>query len=61
VDSPAAEEIPESDLRVMLHAMTEVARETDIQVVVATTHGSMLAEVLPPGHVLVATGDDYLW
>jgi hypothetical protein len=61
VDSPAAEEIPESVLRTMLEAMKEVAEETELQMVVATTHAAMLSEVLDDDHLLVATGDDYVW
>ncbi|MGW8811850.1 PspA/IM30 family protein [Gordonia terrae] len=61
VDSPAAEEIPEADLKIMLEAMTAVAGETDLQIVVATTHGPMLNEVLPEPNLLVATGTDFVW
>lgn len=61
IDSPAAEEVPEADLKVMLEAMTAVAEETDLQVVVATTHGPMLSSVLPTKSLLVATGTDFLW
>lgn len=61
VDSPAAEEIPESDLRTMLQAMTAVAQETELQIVVATTHGPILSEVLPKDQLLVATGTDFVW
>lgn len=61
VDSPAAEEIPESDLRTMLEAMTAVELETDLQIIVATRHGPLLRDVLPEDHLLVANGTDYLW
>lgn len=61
IDSPAAEEIPEADLKIMLEAMTAVAEETDVQIVVATTHGSMLSEVLAKPNLLVATGTDFVW
>ena len=61
VDSPAAEEIPEADLRIMLESMTTVAEETDLQIVVATTHGRMLSDVLPKANLLVATGTDFVW
>jgi hypothetical protein len=61
VDSPAAEEIPESVLRTMLEAMIEVAEETELQIVVATTHAAMLSAVLDADHLLVATGEDYVW
>lgn len=61
VDSPAAEEIPEADLQKMLEAMTAVAEETDLQIVVATTHGRMLSSVLPEENLLVATGTNFVW
>jgi DNA repair exonuclease SbcCD ATPase subunit len=61
VDSPAAEEIPEADLKIMLEAMTAVAEETDLQIVVATTHGPLLSAVLPKANLLVATGTDFVW
>lgn len=61
VDSPAAEEIPEADLKIMLEAMTAVAEETDLQIVVATTHGPMLSAVLPKANLLVATGTEFVW
>lgn len=61
IDSPAAEEIPETVLRTMLQAMTEVAEEIELQIVVATTHATILSDVLDEAHLLVATGDDYVW
>lgn len=61
VDSPAAEEIPEADLRTMLEAMRSVAEETDLQIVIATTYGPMLSSVLPQENLLVATGADFVW
>lgn len=61
VDSPAAEEIPESDLKIMLEAMTAVAEATELQIVVATTYGGMLNAVLPKDNLLVATGTDFVW
>lgn len=61
VDSPAAEEIPEANLQTMLEAMTAVAEETNLQIVVATTHGPMLSSVLSEDNLLVASGTDYLW
>jgi hypothetical protein len=61
VDSPAAEEIPEADLRTMLKAMATVAEKTDLQIVVATTHGPMLSRVIPAENLLVATSTDFVW
>lgn len=61
IDSPAAEEIPEADLKTMIETMVAVAGETDLQIVVATTHGRMLKDVLPQSNLLVATGTDFVW
>jgi len=61
IDSPAAEEIPANDLEIMLSAMKAAAEETSMQIVVATTHGPMLASLLPPDNVLVATGRNFVW
>lgn len=61
VDSPAAEEIPEENLKIMLQAMISVAEKTDLQIVVATTHGQMLSEILPKPNLLVANGTDFVW
>lgn len=61
IDSPAAEEIPEADLKTMIETMVAVAGETDLQIVVATTHGPMLKAVLPQSNLLVATGTDFVW
>jgi len=41
--------------------MTAVAEETDLQIVVATTHGPLLSAVLPNGNLLVAAGTDFVW
>ncbi|MFI1195705.1 hypothetical protein ACH4T9_20960 [Micromonospora sp. NPDC020750] len=61
VDSPAAEEIPEVDLRTMLEAMATVAQKTDLQIIVATRHGRVLREVIGPQNLLVATGSNFVW
>lgn len=61
IDSPAAEEIPADDLETMLTAMKAAAEETNMQIVVATTHGPMLSSLLPLENVLVAAGDDFVW
>lgn len=61
VDSPAAEEVPEEDLRIMLEALVSVAEETEMQIVVATRHAAVLDSVLAPDHLLLAFGDDYVW
>jgi hypothetical protein len=61
VDSPAAEEVPEADLQTMLEAMQAVAEKTNLQIVVATTHGPMLTNVLREENLLVATGTNFVW
>ncbi|NKQ57658.1 hypothetical protein HFP15_32835 [Amycolatopsis sp. K13G38] len=61
IDSPAAEEIPADDLQIILEAMRTAAEETSMQIVVATTHSSLLTALLPPGNALVAMGDDFVW
>ena len=61
IDSPAAEEVPETDLRTMLGAMIDIAKETTMQIVVATTHASLLKEMLPQENTLLATGNDFVW
>jgi hypothetical protein len=61
IDSPAAEEIPASDLKTMLDVMRAAADETSMQVVVATRHTQLLTSMLPEGSVLAATGDNFVW
>ncbi len=61
IDSPAAEEIPEANLKTMLHALHQVAADSDIQILVATRYGNVLKEVLPGDHAIVASGDDPVW
>jgi hypothetical protein len=61
IDSPAAEEIPESDLRTMLSALNDVATATDIQIMIATRYGDVLTEILSPANVIVAKYGDPVW
>lgn len=61
IDSPAAEEIPEGNLKTMLQALHTVAADGGIQILVATRHGNVLKEVLPAGHAIVAIGSDPVW
>lgn len=61
IDSPAAEEIPVDDLRIMVEAMRGAAEQASMQILVATTHGPLLSELLPPTNALVATGEDFVW
>lgn len=61
IDSPAAEEIPEANLKTMLQALHTVAADGGIQILVATRHGNVLNEVLPADHAIVAVGNDPVW
>ncbi|WP_370942390.1 hypothetical protein AB5J62_25125 [Amycolatopsis sp. cg5] len=61
LDSPAAEEMPESDLATMVEALRSVAEEADMQIFVATRNAAPLAELLPQASRVVAEGDDYVW
>jgi hypothetical protein len=61
IDSPAAEEIPETNLKTMLQALHTIAADGGIQILVATRHGNVLNEVLPADHAIVAVGNDPVW
>lgn len=61
IDSPASEEIGETDLSEMLGALKDVAAETDVQLFVATAHAGLLKTVLGEGSVRAADGDGYVW
>ncbi len=61
LDSPAAEEIPESDLAVILNALQTITAEAQIQIFVATRYAGPLIEILPSGNRRVAIGEEYLW
>lgn len=61
LDSPAAEEMPEADLAIMVKALKSVAGEAEMQIFVATRNADPLIDLLPEPNRVVATGDDYLW
>ncbi|MFD8493326.1 hypothetical protein [Amycolatopsis sp. NPDC059657] len=61
LDSPAAEEMPESDLATMVEALRSVSEEADMQIFVATRNAAPLVELLPEASRVVAEGDDYVW
>jgi hypothetical protein len=61
LDSPAAEEMPDSDLATMLEALKGVTEEAEMQVFVATRNAAPLIELLPAASRIVAEGDDYVW
>lgn len=61
IDSPASEEIDETDLAEMLGALVDVATEANVQLFVATAHTALLKKVLNEDNVLAADGDGYVW
>lgn len=61
LDSPAAEEMPEEDLAVLMEALIEVAEQADMQIFVGTRNAGPLVELLPEANRRVAVGDAYLW
>lgn len=61
LDSPAAEELPESDLATMVEALQAVAREADMQIFVATRNAGPLVDLLPEENRRVAVDDAYVW
>jgi hypothetical protein len=61
LDSPAAEEMPESDLATMVEALQAVAEEADMQIFVATRNAGPLVELLAEPNRVVAVGKDYVW
>jgi hypothetical protein len=61
LDSPAAEEMPESDLATMVEALQAVAEEAEMQIFVATRSAAPLIDLLPDASRVVAEGDNYVW
>lgn len=61
LDSPAAEEMPEEDLAVLIAALADVARQADMQIFVGTRTTGPLVDYLPEENRRLAIGDDYLW
>lgn len=61
LDSPAAEEMPDSDLATMVEALIAVTEEAEMQIFVATRNTSPLVDLLPPASRIVAEGDSYVW
>lgn len=61
LDSPAAEEMPEEDLAILMEALVEVAEQADMQIFVGTRAARPLVDLLPEANRKVAVGDDYLW
>lgn len=62
VDSPKAQEVADADFDHLVAGIEQAVRELPyIQVVVASTPASALANRVPEGRMRCATGDDYLW
>lgn len=61
LDSPAAEEMPEEDLAVLIAALAEVAGQAGMQIFVGTRTTGPLVDYLPDENRRLAIGDDYLW
>lgn len=61
LDSPAAEEMPEEDLAILMAELVEVAEQADMQIFVGTRNARPLLDLLPVANRRVAVGDDYLW
>lgn len=61
LDSPAAEEMPEEDLAILMAELVAVAEQADMQIFVGTRNAGPLVDLLPERSRRVAVGDDYLW
>lgn len=61
LDSPAAEEMPEEDLAVLIAALVQVAEQADMQIFVGTRTAGPLLDLLPESNRRVAIGNDYVW
>lgn len=61
LDSPAAEEMPEEDLAILMEALVEVAGQAQMQIFVGTRNAGPLVDLLPEANRRVAVGDAFLW
>lgn len=61
LDSPAAEEMPEEDLAILMAELVAVAEQADMQIFVGTRNAGPIVDLLPKENRRVAVGDDYLW
>lgn len=61
LDSPAAEEMPEEDLGVLVKALIAVAGEADMQIFVGTRNTPPLLGLLNEQSRVIAPGESYLW
>lgn len=61
LDSPAAEEMPEEDLAVLMRALIEVASKAEMQILVGTRTTGPLLDLLQEKSRVVAADDKYLW
>lgn len=61
IDSPSSEEIPLEDLDNILRALAGVAREGDMQIIVATRNAELLQKLLPAENIRVALNGNFVW
>lgn len=61
LDSPAAEEMPEEDLAILMAELVTVAKQANMQIFVGTRNAGPLLDLLPEANRRVAVGDAYLW
>lgn len=61
LDSPAAEEMPEEDLAILMAELVEVAEQADMQIFVGTRNAGPLVDLLAEASRRVAVGDEYVW
>ncbi|MGC3952667.1 MAG: hypothetical protein QM804_00155 [Propionicimonas sp.] len=61
LDSPAAEEMPEEDLAVLVEALIDVAAKAEMQILVGTRNTGPLLGLLEEKNRVVAADDKYLW
>lgn len=62
IDSPASEEVVNADFEQMLDSVSSAAKDIgDVQIIIGTVARPAVTAVVPVGHRLHATGDDYLF
>jgi hypothetical protein len=62
IDSPASEEVVDTDFEQMLDSVSSVVAEmADVQIIIGTTARPAVLDVVSREHRLHAAGDDYLF
>lgn len=61
IDSLAREELNADNVKTLLHELSKVAEEYDLQVVTSSAYGELVGEALPAGAVRLAGSDDFMW